>query len=57
MLDAAADQEKGVIHHEALEVDKKGKTPHESTSSEPSILEIVAKNEIEVNMQIINLSA
>ena len=57
MLDAAADQEKGVIHHEALEVNKKGKTPHESTSSEPSILEIVAKNEIKVNMQIINLSA
>ena len=49
MLDATVDQEKGVIHHEVLEVDEEGKTPDQSTSpSIPSTIEIVAKNDIEV---------
>ena len=49
MLDATVDQEKGVIHHEVLEVDEEGKTPDRSTSPlTPSTIEIVAKNDIEV---------
>ena len=48
VLDATVDQEEGLIHHEVLEVDEEGLTPDKSTSQSPSIIEIVAKNDMEV---------